>query len=143
MPPTCLASWGWLSFNCMRRSRTRSPMVFIRSTLQANRGLHKMSCSTIVQDCLLTSCKRTCYAPAMETGIGALKRAIAAHLGSQAAAARCVGVTPQAVSEILRRGKRVPAEWCLRLEQATGGAVTAHDLRPDLYPPILYPKGET
>jgi DNA-binding transcriptional regulator YdaS (Cro superfamily) len=78
----------------------------------------------------------------METGIGALKTAIAAHLGSQAAA-RCVGVTPQAVSEILRRGKRVPAEWCLRLEQATGGAVTAHDLRPDLYPPILYPKGET
>ena len=76
----------------------------------------------------------------METGIGALKTAIAAHLGSQAAA-RCVAVTPQAVSEILRRGKRVPAEWCLRLEQATGGAVTAHDLRPDLYP--LYPKGET
>ncbi len=70
-------------------------------------------------------------------GIGVLKAAIAEHLGSQAAAARCVGVTPQAVSEILRRGKRVPAEWCLRLEQATGGAVTAHDLRPD-----LYPKGE-
>lgn len=102
-----------------------------------------MSCRTIVQDSLLTFCKCTCYVPAMETGIGALKTAIAAHLGSQAAAARCVGVTPQAVSEILRRGKRVPAEWCLRLEQATGGAVTAHDLRPDLYPPILYPKGET
>jgi DNA-binding transcriptional regulator YdaS (Cro superfamily) len=70
----------------------------------------------------------------METGIGALKSAIADHLGSQAAVARIVGVTPQAVSEILRRGRRVPAEWCLPLEQASGGAVTRHALRPDLYP---------
>ena len=113
-------------------------MVFIRSILQANQGLHKMSCDTIVQGSLLTSCKCSCLVLVMEAGIGALKTAITEHLGSQAAAARCVGVTPQAVSEILRRGKRVPAEWCLRLEQATGGAVTAHDLRPD-----LYPKGET
>ena len=45
-----------------------------------------------------------------------------------------VGVSPQAVSEILRRGKRVPAEWCLKLAAATGGAVSAHDLRPNLYP---------
>ena len=60
--------------------------------------------------------------------------AIRRHLKSQVATARAVGVTPQAVSDILRRGKRVPAEWCLELETATGGAVSAHDLRPDLYP---------
>ena len=48
--------------------------------------------------------------------------------------ARAVGVSPQAVSEILRRGQRVPAEWCLAIETATAGAVTRHDLRPDLYP---------
>ena len=70
----------------------------------------------------------------MTNGIGALKMAIA-QLGSQVAVARVVGVTPQAVSEIVRRGKRVPAEWCLAIEQASGGTVSAHDLRPDLYPP--------
>ena len=69
------------------------------------------------------------------TNIGALRSVIRDHLRSQVAVARAVGVSPQAVSEILRRGKRVPAEWCLALETATGGAVTRHDLRPDLYPP--------
>ena len=69
----------------------------------------------------------------MADGIGALKMAIK-QLGSQVAVARLVGVSPQAVSEIVRRGKRVPAEWCLAIQQATGGAIRAHDLRPDLYP---------
>lgn len=55
-------------------------------------------------------------------------------LGSQAKAGRAIGVTPQAVSEVMRRGRRVPGEWCLKLETATGGAVTANQLRPDLYP---------
>ena len=68
-----------------------------------------------------------------ETGMAALRRAIAL-LGNQAKASRAIGVTPQAVSEVLRRGRRVPAEWCLKIERATGGAVTAGELRPDLYP---------
>ena len=75
----------------------------------------------------------------MENGIGALRQAIRQHFRTQVALARAVGVTPQAVSDVLKRGKRVPAEWCLRLEQATGGAIAAHALRPDLYPA---PKGE-
>jgi DNA-binding transcriptional regulator YdaS (Cro superfamily) len=66
--------------------------------------------------------------------ISALRLIIRRHLKSQTATAKAVGVSPQAVSEVLRRGKRVPAEWCLKLEAATGGAVSAHDLRPDLYP---------
>ena len=49
-----------------------------------------------------------------ETGMAALRRAIAL-LGNQAKASRAIGVTPQAVSKVLRRGRRVPAEWCLRL----------------------------
>jgi DNA-binding transcriptional regulator YdaS (Cro superfamily) len=69
-----------------------------------------------------------------ENGIGALKQAIRGHFGSQVALARALGLTPQAVSDVLRRGKRVPAEWCLKLEQASGGRLTAHGLRPDLYP---------
>ena len=67
-------------------------------------------------------------------GIKALRQAIRHHLKSQVAVARAVGVSPQAVSEILRRGKRVPAEWCLAIETATAGAITRHALRPDLYP---------
>lgn len=69
-----------------------------------------------------------------DDGIGALRQAIRDHFGSQVALARALGLTPQAVSDVLRRGKRVPAEWCLKLERATGGALAAHDLRPDLYP---------
>ena len=69
----------------------------------------------------------------METGISALKVAIN-HLGSQVAVAKAVGVTPQAVSEIVRKGTKVPAEWCIPIEVATEGKVTRHQLRPDLYP---------
>jgi DNA-binding transcriptional regulator YdaS (Cro superfamily) len=69
-----------------------------------------------------------------DSGIGALKQAIRDHFGSQVALARALGLTPQAVSDVLRRGKRVPAEWCLKLERASAGKLSAHDLRPDLYP---------
>jgi DNA-binding transcriptional regulator YdaS (Cro superfamily) len=75
-------------------------------------------------------------------GIRALRQAIREHLRTQVALAGAVGVTPQAVSDVLKRGKRVPAEWCVKLEQATGGAVTAHALRPDLYPAPRQDKGE-
>lgn len=71
------------------------------------------------------------------TGMDALRRAVAI-LGSQTALARVVGVRPQSVSEKLSIGKRVPAEWCIPLENATrakGETVSRHELRPDLYPP--------
>jgi DNA-binding transcriptional regulator YdaS (Cro superfamily) len=67
------------------------------------------------------------------TGMAALAQAVRL-LGSQVKTGRAIGVSPQAVSEVMRRGRRVPAEWCLKLEKATAGAVTAHALRPDLYP---------
>ena len=68
-----------------------------------------------------------------DTGMAALAQAVRL-LGSQLKTGQAAGVSAQAVSEVLRRGRRVPAEWCLRLEKATGGAVTASSLRPDLYP---------
>ena len=68
----------------------------------------------------------------MQNGIGALRQAIREHFRTQVALARAVGVTPQAVSDVLKRGKRVPAEWCVKLEQASG--IPAHAFRPDLYP---------
>ena len=68
-----------------------------------------------------------------KTGMAALAQAVRL-LGSQAKAAAAIGVSPQAVSEVMRRGRRVPGEWCLKLQKATASAVTAGDLRPDLYP---------
>lgn len=67
-----------------------------------------------------------------DEGIGALRKAIREHFRTQVALAAAVGVTPQAVSDVLKRGKRVPAEWCLRLAGVTG--IPAHAFRPDLYP---------
>lgn len=68
-----------------------------------------------------------------ESGIAALSRAVKL-LGSQAKTGKAIGVSAQAVSEVLRRGRRVPAEWCLKLQKATAGQVTANALRSDLYP---------
>ena len=68
----------------------------------------------------------------MQNGIGALRQTIREHFRTQVARARAVGVTPQAVSDVLTRDKRVPAEWCVKLQQATG--TPAHAFRPDLYP---------
>jgi len=50
--------------------------------------------------------------------------------GGTAALARAINVTPQAISQ----WDRVPAERALAVEQATGGKVSRHQLRPDLYP---------
>jgi DNA-binding transcriptional regulator YdaS (Cro superfamily) len=66
-------------------------------------------------------------------GIEALRRA-KELLGSEAALAEVVGVRQPSVNYILNAGKRVPAEWCIRVEDATDGKVTRHQLRPDLYP---------
>ena len=69
----------------------------------------------------------------MSTGIEALQRAINI-LGSQQRAAEVVGVKQPSISWTVRHGAKVPAEWCIPLEQATAARVTRHDLRPDLYP---------
>lgn len=52
-------------------------------------------------------------------------------LGSQAELARCVGVEPAFVSQWLTNKRPVPARLCPAIEQATSGAVTRKDLRPD------------
>lgn len=61
-----------------------------------------------------------------------LARAIAI-LGNQTKLAEAVGRKQQSVNEVVRRGSRVPAEWCPLIEKATGGKVTRHQLRPDLF----------
>lgn len=67
------------------------------------------------------------------TGHAALKIA-RDILGSETAIAAAIGKRQQSVNGVFRRGKPAPAEWCIPLEEATGGKITRHQLRPDLYP---------
>jgi DNA-binding transcriptional regulator YdaS (Cro superfamily) len=84
----------------------------------------------------------TCSCMSDSTGLAALKRAIEI-LGTQGAAAAVIGVKQQTVSERIKSGKDVPAEWCIPLDLATqgkGARVPCHDLRPDLWPKRFNPK---
>ncbi len=60
----------------------------------------------------------------------ALARAID-EAGGVAKLAAALKISSQAVSQ----WRRVPAERVLEVERATGGRVTRHALRPDIYPP--------
>ena len=51
--------------------------------------------------------------------------------GSQAALAVLIGVTPQTVNQWITRVRPVPPTQCFPIEQATNGAVTRQELRPD------------
>jgi DNA-binding transcriptional regulator YdaS (Cro superfamily) len=52
-------------------------------------------------------------------------------LGSPAALAAAIGVSPQVVTN-WRARERVPAEYCPAIEKATKGAVTCESLRHDV-----------
>lgn len=68
------------------------------------------------------------------SGMEALKRAKKLLGGTEQALAEAVGRKQPTVHGVLKRGKEVPAEWCIPLERATGGKIKRHELRPDLYP---------
>jgi len=53
--------------------------------------------------------------------------------GSQSALSQFLGVHPAFVSQWATGRRPVPGRWCIPIEQATGGAVTRHDLRPDIF----------
>lgn len=55
-------------------------------------------------------------------------------LGSQTALAKAAGVTQPAVFKWLAGSSRPNFLSALAIERATNGAVTRHDLRPDIYP---------
>lgn len=59
----------------------------------------------------------------------ALKRAVECASG-EAALARAIGVTPQAVNQ----WSVAPALRVIAIEEAAAGKITRHDLRPDIYP---------
>lgn len=54
-------------------------------------------------------------------------------VGSQAALAKALNVTPQHVWNWLHRDHNIPAEQVLPIEAATAGKVTRHELRPDIF----------
>ena len=53
--------------------------------------------------------------------------------GGQSALAKALGVKQGHVWYWLNGAKRVPAEHCAAIEEATGGAVKRFQLRPDLF----------
>lgn len=63
-----------------------------------------------------------------------LQRAIAAEPfnGNQSRFAEAIGTSQQNISNWLRKGSPLPAEYVLRAEQVTG--VSRHEWRPDVYP---------
>jgi DNA-binding transcriptional regulator YdaS (Cro superfamily) len=68
------------------------------------------------------------------TGFPALEAALQFFSGSQSALAAAIGLKQQSVNDVFRAQRPAPAKWCIALEKATKGAVTRHQLRPDLYP---------
>lgn len=74
-----------------------------------------------------------------QTPLDALNRAIEA-VGSQKALAERVSqfsdepLGQSAISNWIQRQRRVPAERVIAVERAVDGAVSRHELRPDLYP---------
>ncbi|SEM73042.1 Putative antitoxin of toxin-antitoxin system, YdaS/YdaT [Sphingomonas gellani] len=61
-----------------------------------------------------------------------LARAVRVTVGRQSGFARLIGRSQPYVHKLLQDGKRLPGEYVLTVEAATG--VSKHDLRPDLYP---------
>lgn len=53
---------------------------------------------------------------------------------SQSVFAQALGVTQGTISHWINGRARIPAERVIGIELATGGKVTRHELRPDLYP---------
>lgn len=60
-------------------------------------------------------------------------------VGGQTQLARLLGVKQANVWHWLKKAGRVPGEYVLAIETATGGQVTRHELRPDLYPDAQAP----
>lgn len=57
-------------------------------------------------------------------------REAASKVGSIGKLAKAIGISRQALHQF----RRTPAERVLDIERATGGKITRHQLRPDLYP---------
>lgn len=68
----------------------------------------------------------------METSVLKAVKALVAHFENQKAAAAAIGVEQPTISAWLNGGHGVSARSAIRAERATGGAIRAVDLCPDL-----------
>ena len=68
-----------------------------------------------------------------------IERAIQHH-GSQAKLAEVMGCSQQQISYLLK-AKGITAEMAMRLHDATLGAVSKHELRPDIFGPVNAEQG--
>ena len=66
------------------------------------------------------------------TPLAALEKSISIF-GTQTALAEAIGTSQALVSWWVRSG-RTSAANVIKIEEATDGVVTRHDLRPDIYP---------
>lgn len=80
--------------------------------------------------CIDTGMQKT---PITKTEAAALQRAKQILGGSEVALANALGRRQQSVNETIKRGGRIPADWCVLIEKATEGRVKSHELRPDLF----------
>ena len=62
----------------------------------------------------------------------AIQKAVDA-VGSQAALAKAIGISPAVVWQWLKGRRPVAAQHCIPIETATAGAVNRYDLRPDVF----------
>ena len=65
--------------------------------------------------------------------VGAVKAAVD-FAGSQLKLAELLGTKQVTVSAWINRYGRISADLALKAHQVTKGKISAHDLRPDLYP---------
>ena len=63
-----------------------------------------------------------------------LKRAIEIT-GSQRKLAEAIGCSQQHVSFLMHHAKTLSGEIAVKIERATDGQITRHELRPDLFEP--------
>ncbi len=56
------------------------------------------------------------------------------HVGSQPKLAAAMGCSQSKVSWLLLQSDHISGDDALKVDRATGGAVSASDLRPDLWP---------
>ena len=54
---------------------------------------------------------------------------------SKAAFARAIGISPQFLVQIEHGTRPTPVKAALAVQRVTNGAVTVHDLRPDIFGP--------
>jgi len=64
-----------------------------------------------------------------------IERAIG-HYGSQAKLAEAMGCSQQLVSQLLKEEIGITAETAMKIDAATNGSVSKHDLRPDVFGPV-------